>query len=743
MPICVDRKAHTFTLQTACTTYQMKVDEQGVLLHTYYGAKINGSDLSRLIYHFDRGFSGNPYEKGKTEKGYSLDVLPQEYSCFGTGDYRVTALRVRQADGSRACDLRFADVAVTPGKYVLPGLPAVYADERKAETLTVTLRDTATGLVVELLYGVLPDLDVITRAVRITNGGAAPVLLEKAASLNLDWQYDTFDWVTFHGRHNMERNFQRAPLQHGMQAIGSVRGTSSHHYNPFAILCAPETTETQGLCYGVSFVYSGEFLMEAEKDQIGQTRLVCGIHPDDFAWPLAPGESFTAPEAVLTCSGEGFGLLSRHLHALTREHICRGPWAHKRRPVLLNNWEGTYFDFTGDKLVEMARQAADLGVELFVLDDGWFGKRDDDNAGLGDWYPNEKKLGCSLGELARRIRETGLQFGLWFEPEAISEDSDLYRAHPDWAVQIPGRRPNLSRNQLVLDLSRTEVQDYLIERLCTLTEEASLDYIKWDMNRSICDKYSAVLDAAHQGQFSHKFLLGLYRVLETLHQRFPDLLIEGCSGGGGRFDLGMLYYTPQIWCSDDSDAIARLDIQYGTSFGYPCSAMGAHVSAVPNHQTGRVTPLDTRASVAVAGTFGYELDPDKLTETDKTEIRAQIARFHQFYDLLQYGDYFRLRAPATGCSVWEVAAPDGSEALVTAVYKTVEANAGLVRVQVQGLTPDARYAVQFLQHEGTNRPPEEFLRPLTLTGRELERAGVVISPACRDYQAWQLHLTRC
>ncbi|WP_303916030.1 alpha-galactosidase [Subdoligranulum variabile] len=743
MSIIIDHTAHTFTLHTAHTTYQMKVDELGVLLHTYYGPRTDGGDLSQLIYHFDRGFSGNPYGKGKTEKGYSLDVLPQEYSCFGAGDYRITALRVRQADGSRACDLRFADAAVSRGKYALPGLPAVHTDAPDAETLTITLRDPATGLEVVLLYGVLPELDVITRAAVITNGGTAPVVLEKAASLSLDWQYDTFDWVTFHGRHTMERNFQRMPLQHGVQSIGSVRGTSSHHYNPFAILCDPAATETSGLCYGVSFVYSGEFLMEAEKDQIGQTRLVCGIHPDDFAWPLEPGESFTTPETVLTCSGEGFGLLSRHLHTLTREHICRGPWVHKRRPVLLNNWEGTYFGFAGDKLVAMAKQAADLGVELFVLDDGWFGKRDDDNSGLGDWFPNEKKLGCSLGELARRIRQTGLAFGLWFEPEAVSEDSDLYRAHPDWAVQIPGRRPNLSRNQLVLDLSRTEVQDYLIERLCALTQEAGLTYIKWDMNRSICDKYSAALDAAHQGQFSHKFLLGLYRVLETLHQRFPDLLIEGCSGGGGRFDLGMLYYTPQIWCSDNSDAVARLDIQYGTSFGYPCSAMGAHVSAVPNHQTGRVTPLETRACVAMAGTFGYELDPDKLTETDKSEIRAQIARFHQYYDLLQYGDYYRLRAPVTGCSVWEVAAPDGSEALVTAVYKTVEANAGLVRVQIQGLTPDARYTVTLLQHEGTDQPHPEFLRPVTLTGRELALAGMVVPPARRDYQAWQLHITRC
>lgn len=743
MAIKIDKDDRIFTLYTAHTAYQMKVDDTGVLLHTYYGANIGEDDLSQLIYHMDRGCSGNPYELGESRRQYSLDVLPQEYSCFGTGDYRIAALRVRNADGSWAADLRYQRHAVLPGKYSLEGLPAVYAREEEAQTLAVWLQDPASGMEVELLFGVLPGLDVITRAARITNGGAAPVVLEKAASLSLDWQYQDFDWITFHGRHCMERNLQRQPVGHGVQAIGSVRGTSSHHYNPFSILCSPGARETWGDCYGFSFCYSGEFLMEVEKDQIGQTRLVCGIHPDDFAWPLAPGESFQTPEVIMSYSAKGLGLLSRQFQKVIQRHVCRGPWVDKRRPVLINNWEGTYFHFTGDKLVSMAWDAAKLGVELFVMDDGWFGKRDDDNAGLGDWYPNEKKLGCTLDQLGQRINQTGLLFGIWFEPEAVSEDSDLYRAHPDWAVQIPGRRPNLSRNELILDLSRTEVQDYLIGRLCAILDEAPISYIKWDMNRSICDKYSGALPAGRQGEFSHRYVLGLYRILEMLHQRYPDLLVEGCSAGGGRFDSGMLYYCPQIWCSDNSDAIARLDIQYGTSFGYPVSAMGAHVSAVPNHQTGRVTPLATRGAVAMAGTFGYELDLATLTEAEKEAVRRQIQRFKEFYGLIQYGGYYRLRAPETGCAVWESARADGTEALVTAVYNRVESNSGLVNVRVQGLQPQARYRVRLLKDD-----PEadwskfEFARDCILSGAALAEAGIVIPPAWTDYQAWQYHITR-
>lgn len=743
MAVSIDSKNRIFTLHTKNTSYQMKADEMDVLIHTYYGARIDDSDMSQLVIHCGRGFSGNLYEKGKKNRNYTLDVLPQEYSCFGTGDYRITALRVKNPDGSQASTIRFKKYEVSQGKYSLDGLPAIYAEPGEAETLSIWMEDPYSHLEVILRYGVLPELDIITREAEIVNKGSLPVVLKKAASMNLDIQYGDFDWLTFHGRHVMERNLQRTALEHGVQAIGSVRGTSSHHYNPFAVVCEKNTDEDKGGCYGFSFLYSGEFLMEAEKDQISQTRLICGIHPDDFSWTLEPGESFQTPEVMMTYSGNGFGQMSRNFHKVIREHICRGEWKKKRRPVLINNWEGTYFNFSGDKLVSMAEDAGKLGIELFVMDDGWFGKRDDDNSGLGDWFPNEKKLGCTLKQLGERINKAGMQFGIWLEPEAVSEDSDLYRAHPDWAVSIAGRRPDLSRNQLMLDISRRDVQDYIIERLCSILSEAPITYIKWDMNRSICDKYTKGLDADHQGEFSHRFVLGLYRILETLNQRFPYLLIEGCSGGGGRFDAGMLYYTPQIWCSDNTDAIARLDIQYGTSFCYPVSSMGSHVSAVPNHQTGRVTPLETRGRVAMSGTFGYELDLASMTEKEKGEVKRQVEFFKKYYDLIQYGEYYRLKSPKEGCSVWEFVDEEGKEVLVTAVYSYVIANSPFVNVNVHGLKPDAVYRVQLLKNEDTDPwfEESELAQERIFSGKALEQAGIVIPGAGKDYQSWQFYIS--
>lgn len=492
--------------------------------------------------------------------------------------------------------------------------------------------------------------------------------------------------------------------------------------------------------------------MEAEKDQVDQTRLVCGIHPDNFAWNLQPGEAFATPEVMMTFSSKGFGALSRNLHRTIRQNICRGEWKEKRRPVLINNWEATYFNFTGKQLVEMAEKAAELGLELFVLDDGWFGKRDDDNSGLGDWFPNEKKLGCTLKELADKIIECGMQFGIWFEPECISEDSDLYREHPEWAVRVPGRKPDLSRNQLILDFSREDVQDYIIGRMSALFEQTPITYVKWDFNRSICEKYSMALDKWQQGEFAHRYVLGLYRVLETLTAKFPHILFEGCSGGGGRFDAGMLYYTPQIWCSDNSDAIARLGIQYGTSFGYPVSAVGSHVSAVPNHQTGRTTPFSTRSCVAMAGTFGYELDITRLTGEEKEQVKKQIGRFKEYYDLIHYGEYYRLSPPSDRrCTVWEMAEKEGKEALVSAVYHHVEGNGAPVVVKVQGLKPEAFYRL-YLNMDALGNPGEEereqFAKHLpygykegeTLTGAALNQCGLVIPEAMEEFQAWQIHI---
>lgn len=742
MAVYADRESRVFTLQTKNTTYQMKADDKDVFLHTYYGEKTDNSDKSYLIRCADRGFSGNPYEVGTFDRSYSLDMLPQEYSCFGTGDYRISALRVRQADGSRAAELRYAGCETRKGKYAIPGLPAAYGAQEEADTLEVILKDEACGIEVRLLYGVFEKKDVITRAVRITNRSERPVVLEKAASLCLDWQQGEFDWLTFYGRHAMERNVQRTGIAHGVQSVGSVRGASSHHYNPFAVLCEKGTDETKGLCYGFSFMYSGEFLIEAEKDQADQTRFVCGIHPDNFDWTLNPGESFDTPEVLMSCSAEGFGGMSRNLHDLIRENVCRGEWKHKRRPILINNWEGTYFDFTGDKLVSIAEEAAKLGVELFVMDDGWFGKRDSDNSGLGDWYPNEEKLGCTLKELGERIEALGMKFGIWFEPECISEDSDLYRAHPDWAVQIPGRKPNLSRNQLILDFSREDVQEYIIERLSAVLDSAPISYVKWDFNRSICDKFSANLSAGRQGEMAHRFVLGLYRVLEELLERYPHLLLEGCSGGGGRFDTGMLYYSPQIWCSDDTDAIERLQIQYGTSFAYPVNTMGAHVSAVPNHQTGRVTPIATRACVAMAGTFGYELDVNKMTDEEKEAVKRQIQIFKEQYDLISYGDYYRLTdVQKSSCAVWETAAKDGSEALVSAVWQHVQATPAFLNVKVRGLCEDGMYRVMRTALKKKDAGAQEK-EDQVISGSSLMHGGLPIPAADGEYAAWQIYLER-
>lgn len=725
MAVVFDEKKALFTLYTKNSMYQMKKDDLGVLLHTYYGRKTENTDYSYLIYCKDRGFAANPYDAEKN-RTYSTEILPQEYSCFGTGDYRTSALRIRGAGGCRVLDLRYENCEILEGKYTIPGMPAVYAQEGdSAKTLVVTLKDKAEDIFVHLYYGVMENLDMITRAVRIENRTAQPVYLEKAASMCLDQIYGSYDWMTFYGKHEMERQLSRTPVHHGLQSVGSVRGASSHHYNPFVILADHRTGETQGECYGFSLLYSGNFLAEAELDQANQTRVVMGIHPDNFDFELKAGDDFWTPEAAMVYSCGGFEKMSQIYHYAYRNNLCRGKYKKARRPVLMNNWEGTYFDFTGDKLVEMAKEAAALGVELFVMDDGWFGKRDDDFSGLGDWYVNEKKLGCTLGELSERIHRLGLKFGIWFEPECVSEDSDLYREHPDWAFQIPGRKPVRGRYQLVLDFSRQDVRDHVFAQMCEVLDHAEIDYLKWDFNRNITDVFSAALPALRQGEICHRYVLGLYDFLEKLINRYPNILLEGCSGGGGRFDAGMLYYSPQIWCSDDTDAIERLKIQYGTSFVYPISAVGSHVSASPNHQTGRKTPIATRATVAMAGTFGYELDPMKLSEEEKTEIREQIRVYKGYYDLIQDGKYYRITDPYRdeAFTVWEFAAEDGSEALVSAVSVKTYPNAAPVYVKLRGLLEDKFYVMN----------GERYL------GAALMYGGFRLPAFRGEYQSWNFH----
>ncbi len=726
MAIQIDAEKKIFTLETDHTMYQMQADAYGVLRHLWYGAK-TGCDMSYLQDYPDVGFSGNIYAAGN-DRTYSLDTLPLEYAGAGVGDFRMPAVAAVHADGSSALDLRYYSHTVKPGKYGIEGLPAVYAAEDEAETLEVVLRDTASAVEVTLLYAVLPALDLVTRCARIHNLGETPVTLTKAASLCLDISRGSWEWVHFHGRHAMERQMDRRLLFHGIQEIGSTRGTSSHHQNPTVLLCTPDCTETAGACIGAALVYSGSHQTRLECDQLGQVRMVMGIHPDLFRWELKAGETFSTPEVMLSYSDTGLETLSHHFHQAIREHICRGKYQLAERPVLINNWEATYFGFDTEKILHIAEEAARLGVDMLVLDDGWFGKRDDDCSGLGDWFVNETKLSGGLHDLVEKIKGMGMRFGIWFEPEMISEDSDLYRKHPDWAIRIPDRAPMRSRYQLVLDMANPEVQEYLFRVMSDVLHSADISYVKWDMNRSISDWYTRTLPADRQGEMPHRYVLGLYALLERLTAAFPDVLFEGCSGGGGRFDAGMLYYCPQIWCSDDTDAYERTKIQYGTSFFYPVSAVGSHVSTVPNHQTGRITPFETRGTVAMAGSFGYELDLNLLSDGEKQEVAEQIRQFKTYGPLIHNGKYYRLTNPmAEDAALWEFAAQDGSEVLVQGMLFHAEANVLRRTVQLRGLDAEKRYRL-----DGTEQ---------VYTGAALMAGGVLLPKAWGDYTPVTMHFS--
>ena len=690
MAIIVDEKTGLFQLITDNTEYQMKADKYGVLKHLWYGEK-TGCDMEYLQSYPDVGFSGNIYDAGN-DRTYSLDTLPLEYACDGVGDYRVTGAAAVHSDGSCALDLRYKSYRISKGKYSIKGLPAVYADESESETLEIVLKDKYSDIEVTLRYGVLPKLDIITRCASVANNTNEPVILTKAASLCLDIPHGEWEWVHFHGRHAMERLTERMPLCHGIQESSSTRGTSSHHQNPTVLLCSPDCTETSGSCIGAALMYSGSFQTKIQLDQMEQVRLVMGINPELFRWKLKPSEMFDTPEVIMSYSSNGMEKLSHNFHKVIREHVCRGKYKLAERPVLINNWEATYFDFNEEKILKIAEQAAALGVDMLVLDDGWFGKRNDDCSGLGDWFVNEKKLCGGLGSLAEKIKKMGMKFGLWFEPEMVSEDSELYRTHPEWAIQIPSRKPIRSRYQLVIDMTNPEVREYLFNSISKILRSAGISYVKWDMNRSICDLYTPCLSADHQGEISHRYVLGLYELLERLTSEFPDVLFEGCSGGGGRFDAGMLYYCPQIWCSDDTDAYERTKIQYGTSFFYPVSAIGSHVSAVPNHQTGRITPIETRAVTAMAGSFGYELDLNTLSDGEKQEVRGQITRFKKYGRLIHNGLYYRLSDPMNDkFAVWEFVSEDKKEVLVNGVIFRTEPNRTQYLIKLRGLLPDADY----------------------------------------------------
>lgn len=722
MAIHYQSENRIFTLHTARTTYQMKVDEFGFLLHLYYGAKVFGN-MDYLLTRYDRGFCGNPSDTGN-DRTYSMDKQPQEYPGMGIGDYRNSALIIRNTDGSVCCDLRYVSHRIYKGKYALKGLPTVYASEEEAETLEILLEDPVSKVQAVLLYGVLEHSDIITRSAKLVNGGESSIVVEKAASACLDFVSGTYDMLTFWGSHAMERNLRRVEIGHGSFSIGSRRGTSSHQYNPAVILAEKDTTEAHGNCYGMIFVYSGDFLCEAEQDQFEQTRVIMGLHSDMLHYPLAQHEELIIPETILSFSAKGLEELSQSFHRCIRSHICRGKYKNHTRPVLINSWEAAYFNFNGNTILKLAENAAELGIDMVVMDDGWFGKRDDDNSSLGDWQVNEEKLGCTLKELIEQVNSLHVKFGIWIEPEMISEDSRLYEQHPDWVLCFPGRKPIRSRNQLVLDFSRSEIRDYIFNAVCSILDQGNIEYIKWDMNRSLADISSA---ESPSGKLSYDYVLGVYDFLEKLTQRYPDILIEGCSGGGGRFDAGMMYYTPQIWCSDNTDAVDRVRIQYGTSFFYPVSTVGSHVSAVPNHQTGRIVNLHTRGVVAMAGTFGYELDPEKLSAEEKEQIKEQIQQYKGYAELIQTGNYYRLSDPfQSPYAAWLFTTEDGGRALLNVVMLETHGNMAVTYVKLRGLRNDSLY--------------KDTKTGKLYYGSALMEAGLPMPLRQEEYPAYQMEL---
>lgn len=691
MPITVLPKERIFKIDTANSSYVLAVQGNEQLLHLYYGARLDDGRLTYLAPQCDRASFWAI--QADAPDGFSADTAPLECSGAGGADLRLPSIAVTSADGDNVCDLRYDSYELLPGKPDLPGLPHVYLNPGdEAETLRLTLRDGKTGLCVDLYYTAYAFSEAISRWTVVRNEGAQALTLTRVMSASLAFPGMDYDFIHLHGAWAREFHMERSPIPHGEMAISSFRGASSHLHNPFAALVSKDAAETQGEVYGLSLIYSGNFRIETEVDAFDALRLNAGINDRGFAWQLCPGQSFCAPEAVLVYSGAGLSEMSKTYHHLYRRNLARGKYRDRPRPILLNSWEGVYMDFDAEKLLAMARSAAELGIEMFVLDDGWFGARDNDRCALGDWVVNEKKLGCTLKELSERIEALGLSFGLWFEPEMVSPDSDLYRAHPDWALAVPGRAPSLGRHQLILDMTRKDVQDYVVEAVSAVLRSAKISYVKWDMNRNMAEVGSSSLPPERQGEVFHRYILGVYSVMERITSAFPDVLFESCSGGGGRFDAGLLYYMPQNWTSDDSDAIERLTIQHGCSLVYPPSAMTCHVSAVPNHQVGRVTPLFTRGAVAMLGSFGYELDMSRMTEEEKSEVRAQVAEYKRCREIVLRGDLYRLLDPVCGnAAAFLQVSDDKSLAILTYVRKLAEPNAPLRRLRLRGLDPSARY----------------------------------------------------
>lgn len=695
MSIHVNEEHKLFHLQTAKTSYIFKILENGNAGQLYYGPQIPvKKDYPNLASREERDCTNT---LTVDQSDFQLELIKQEYAGLGKGDYRYPAYQITYPNGSRTSEFEYTGYEVADGKERLKNMPSAFDDQGDdSQTLTVTFKDELANLVLQLHYTVFEKEDVIVRSATFINRGQEAVTLDRALSLQLDLPDHDYDMLQFSGSWARERHLIRTPLRSGIQSIGSLRVASSHQQNPFFALARPHTDNHQGAAFGFNFIYSGNFIDSVEVDQFDTTRVLVGINPDDFGWNLANGESFQTPEAVMTYTSDGLNRMSQQLGAFYQDHLINQHFAHQDRPILINNWEATFMDFNEAKLMKIVEQADKLGIEMFVLDDGWFGHRDDDKSSLGDWFVDQKKFSNGISGFADRVHDQGMKFGLWFEPEMISVDSKLYEKHPDWMIATPGRQGTPARNQYVLDMTRQEVVDYLFEHMSAIIKQTKLDYIKWDMNRNITEMYGAKLPADQQLEFPHRYILGVYQLYARLTEAFPKVLFESCASGGGRFDLGMMYYAPQAWCSDDTDAVERIKIQDGTSYGYTQNMWGAHVSAVPNDQVGRLTSLDTRAAVAYFGDFGYELDITKMAADELATIKKQVAFYKQYRHLFQFGKFYRLDNPDTNNDNvygWQVVNEDRSEAILARFQILNGANPAYIRVYFAGLDPEVTYTV--------------------------------------------------
>ncbi|WP_301090987.1 alpha-galactosidase, partial [Faecalibaculum rodentium] len=715
MPISFKQTSMTFHLYNRELSYIIKILPEGIPVQLYFGAALPDRDNWDYLLEFAARPMSVNYSLDRTDM--SLEHLRLEYPMSLSGDMRNGAADIRQKDGSRIAEFVYESHEIRDGKPSLEPLPACYVESAdEACTLDLRLWDEKIRSRLVLSYTIYENRPVICRNARIENLGSEGYILDRMMSLSLDLPDDDWEQMVLAGAWARERNIEVHPLHTGVQSIYSLRGHSSHNYNPFLCLKRRETTEQAGECFGLSLVYSGNFLAETDVNTYHTTRVSMGIHPYTFSWPLQPGESFQTPEAVLVYAQKGLNAMSQAFHGLFRERLARGRFRDEPRPLLLNSWEGIYMDVDEARVLEMAQATADLGLEMFVLDDGWFKGRDTDSTSLGDWVTDSRKLPSGLGSLSRKVEDMGIQFGLWFEPEMISMDSDLYRSHPDWLMHTPGRRISTGRKQFVLDFANPEVVTYIGDTMEKILDEASISYIKWDMNRSLSEVYSLHYPADQQGTIYHRFILGVYALYDRLTKAHPEILFESCASGGARFDPGMLYYAPQTWTSDDTDAVERLKIQYGTSMLYPISSMGSHVSAIPNHQLHRLTSLHMRFAVAIFGTFGYELDPLALTEDEKEEIRDQVRFMKKYRQLIQFGTFYRLQSPFAGTETARMVVSEDKKQAIVGYYRVLqEINAPFRRLKLQGLAPDRLYAI-------SGKEEQEY-------GIELQRAGLVLTDA--------------